>query len=875
MTKTEAIRDFLLNRAAALGNVNEVYARRYTNEHEVQVNVIKSGEVVHGVTTVGKTWTGYRDPVSGQTYKHFRIPWGANSDPKYTDGNLNFSLDQFAEAIGCTGWNWVNRSSDWFGFDFDSIVGHKAGLSDDDLKLAYEAIRSLKYVSVFTSSSGRGYHFYIDIINSPVVDTHTTHSAIARALLSKISSLCGFPLVEKADVCGGNIWLWRRGAKGYKLLKEAEEPLDLNTIRDWKEHLEVVSRKGKRTTILKDDESWKTINSSLRRIELDEEHRKLLQWLTDHKKLWWWDADHWMLVTHTSSLKQAHTELQLTGIFETISEGKEEGDQNCFAFPLSNGAWIIRRHTKGCNEHGTWRTDKSGWTYAFFNRIPSIDVACSLHGVEGDKNIYYYKTLSSCISDLQVLGIQCDLPGHLAARQADVKDLGSGKILVTFERYDGDTDLEGWYVSKNRKCWKRVFTVTQNTTESYNVDYFVRHLVAQGKEAGWYINSQGRWIEQPKSNVVDVLAATGIPRTAITGLLGESVLQHWTLVNLPFKEEYPGNRQWNKYAAQLAFQPHAGDYVHWRLILEHIGKNLDTTTNEWCRNNGVFSGADYLFCWIASLITVPLEPLPYLFLYGPQGCGKSILHESLKLLFTSGVSRADVALVNSGYFNGEIEGAVLCVVEETNLRKTPTAYEKIKDWVTSPIITIHKKGKMPYDTVNSTHWIQCSNDPSYCPIFPGDTRITVIHVPPLTKEIPKLTLLSRLKDEAPAFLQALMEFELPEPIDRLRIPVLQTPEKELQEELNENDLITFIKNYLKPCDGNMIKLNDFIDKFMTILPQTEHRYWTSRKIAANLPEDIVRGKYGQYNETHLANVCWNYETIEPTRKLQRVNGRLV
>src|SRR5690606_33656401 len=103
--------------------------------------------------------------------------------------------------------------------------------------------------------------------------------------------------------------------------------------------------------------------------------------------------------------------------------------------------------------------------------------------------------------------------------------------------------------------------------------------------------------------------------------------------------------------------------------------------------------------------------LPYLFLYGPQGSGKSIFHEALSLLVTKGIVRADAALISQSGFNGELVSAVLCVIEETDLRQNKTiAYNRIKDWVTGKTINIHVKGGTPYSAANMTHWLQCANE---------------------------------------------------------------------------------------------------------------------------------------------------------------------
>ena len=39
--------------------------------------------------------------------------------------------------------------------------------------------------------------------------------------------------------------------------------------------------------------------------------------------------------------------------------------------------------------------------------------------------------------------------------------------------------------------------------------------------------------------------------------------------------------------------------------------------------------------------------------------------------------------------------------------------------------------EQPYSAVNTTHWIQCTNDQNSLKVFPGDTRITMMYVAPL------------------------------------------------------------------------------------------------------------------------------------------------
>ena len=120
------------------------------------------------------------------------------------------------------------------------------------------------------------------------------------------------------------------------------------------------------------------------------------------------------------------------------------------------------------------------------------------------------------------------------------------------------------------------------------------------------------------------------------------------------------------------------------------------------------TGAQYLTAWIASTLRRPFEPLPYLFLFGPENSGKSIIHEAIDLLVTKGVTRADRALSNKNDFNGELHNAILCVVEERNFSADEVAHQRIKDWVTPIDISIRRMRTDSYKQKNTTHWVQCA-----------------------------------------------------------------------------------------------------------------------------------------------------------------------
>ncbi len=307
-------------------------------------------------------------------------------------------------------------------------------------------------------------------------------------------------------------------------------------------------------------------------------------------------------------------------------------------------------------------------------------------------------------------------------------------------------------------------------------------------------------------------------------------MKAWELVNLPFQAEYPGNRRWNCGAAQYRFQPaeliddEVPHHRHWDKVLQHVGQDLTPALRKltWAERANIKTGADYLLAWTACLLRDPFEPLPYLFLFGPENSGKSILHEAISLLITSGVVFADRALTSKNDFNGELANAVLCVVEEKNISLAgAAAHNRIKEWVTGRTISIRKMKTDSYSQPNTTHWIQCANRQDACPIFPGDTRITMAYVPDLVHEIPKKILLGKLEEEAPDFMQTIMDVQLPPVAGRLRVPVVTTDHKQQAERLARNALEEFLAEHCHEVPGSKVLFAEFHEAFHKRLPSEQ------------------------------------------------------
>jgi len=184
------------------------------------------------------------------------------------------------------------------------------------------------------------------------------------------------------------------------------------------------------------------------------------------------------------------------------------------------------------------------------------------------------------------------------------------------------------------------------------------------------------------------------------------------------------------------------------------------------------------------------------------------------------------------------------------------------------------KGRTPYDLPNSCHFIQCANPVDHCPIMPGDTRITVIHVDQLDSEVPKRELLPMLKAEAPAFLHHLRTLALPPPSGRLRLPVVATVDKLEQMAANQSEIEGFISDQLHPCAGAVVSFKEFRERFLEWLRPEVRGFWSPRRMVSELPHSVIKGRYGAGGQIHLGNLSWEADRC-PGRPFVKLGDRLV
>ena len=237
-----------------------------------------------------------------------------------------------------------------------------------------------------------------------------------------------------------------------------------------------------------------------------------------------------------------------------------------------------------------------------------------------------------------MLGLAINLPPKASMRQCRLLVNKQGKVVIEMprENMDDPADMRGW-IAETKKFIQVVGELKPEVIkdEMLTADYddFLRHLISVNHEnAGWVIRVEDNWRSEPLQHVNILLRSKGLSAVEADEVLGQCISKAWKLVNMPFKEEYPGNRQWNRDAAKLKYPIDNTKtdlkFNTWRRILDHCGKGLDNAVkaSDYCKEYNILTGGDYLMLWCASLFQFPHRSLPYLFFYGDQTTGKSTLH---------------------------------------------------------------------------------------------------------------------------------------------------------------------------------------------------------------------------------------------------------
>lgn len=857
---------------------------RWSFAMETQVNVNASLGVPTDVKGV------YQDKNNPELrFWPLRIPKAANTEkPHFDDYKLTWPPVIYAAGMGCTGWDWQNQVSKWVGYDFDALTTHAegVGVSDEELDRVKQAACELPWVEVRRSTSGNGLHLYVLIENIPT-ETHTVHAALARCILGMMSSETGFDFASRIDACGGNMWIWHRKMTaenhGLELIKAAGCKIgNIDLPTNWRDHVDVVKRKRAKVGVtgVDNEDKFDKLANAQQGVVLDDEHRQVIEHMRGLRYSCEWVSDHNCARIHTKALEDLKELMTIRGVYQTNSKGSDPNTPNAFMFPLPDGGWSVYRFSQGISEAPTWEQDGEGWTCCQFNVDADLRMASRASGgkLDGEKNGYAFATAEEALEALKLLGGNAPVPKNMLDRRAMLKVDKTGHITLDVDKEKEDNEkspeLREWNKGKSRWYFTTEVKakVSTNIATAGSIDSLIKLAkTTQREDAGWLIQTvEGDWDWTGRENAKISLLDHDFKKEELDRILSKAIRQPWTLVNLPFQPMYPGGRQINFGAPQYRFAPADTDepvHPYWDMILDHCFQDLNAVLHEyeWARNNNVMTGRDYGLLWVASLLRDPFSPLPYLFMHGPQNSGKSILHESLEKLITTGVVQADRAFKSKSDFNGELANAVLAYIDETNIAEAgPQVYNKLKSWVTSPMISIRKMRTDSYQQPNTLHFIQTSNEREACPVFDGDTRIVMLYVPKPDKDIPKLVLFSKLEQEGPHFMRTILDLQLPSVEGRLRIPVIETASKRRAEALSRNPLEEFIDEACIYVAGDKMKFSDFYERFREAIPDDDElrREWTNRRTAHRLPDRFPTMKAGSHIFIH--NIRWKDQSNIPS-----------
>lgn len=136
--------------------------------------------------------------------------------------------------------------------------------------------------------------------------------------------------------------------------------------------------------------------------------------------------------------------------------------------------------------------------------------------------------------------------------------------------------------------------------------------------------------------------------------------------------------------------------------------------------------------WLAFNVQKPGQKIRWAILIkGMEGDGKSMIGEMMRVV----MGRANVKSVSPSVltsdFNGYAEGSCLAIMEELRISgsKKFDTQDKLKPLITNDTVLIHRKGRDPYECLNTQNYLELTNYDNAIPINNTDRRHMVIFSP--------------------------------------------------------------------------------------------------------------------------------------------------
>ena len=163
------------------------------------------------------------------------------------------------------------------------------------------------------------------------------------------------------------------------------------------------------------------------------------------------------------------------------------------------------------------------------------------------------------------------------------------------------------------------------------------------------------------------------------------------------------------------------------LAVERVTKHIETVL---C--GGRKHIADLLISFLAYNVQNPGKRVLWMpLIKGIEGDGKSLLFSLMAAVLGVANTKTVSPTVLTTDFTGWAEGSCFTVFEELRLQghNRHDVHNRIKPFITNPIVNIHKKGRDAYDALNTTNYLAVTNSKNALPLSNVDRRFMVIFTP--------------------------------------------------------------------------------------------------------------------------------------------------
>jgi hypothetical protein len=779
-------------------------------------------------------------------------------DGTLADKGHSIPSDAKLVAMGTAFWEWPENLQHTVGIDIDTNDNHANGLESDSFDAVLEAAKRIAWLTIRRSSGGKGLHLFPKFSRPVRVSGRKEAAALARTVLTLASREAGFDFKSAKDCAGSNFWIYKADAapNAYEVIKEATAELDPDHLPPgWREAEEAKKHK---------------ITIAPSTVVLSPEHLLIEKQLQTLGYSIIYVSDLGCYQIHTCGLQEAFAKFGYRGYFATVSDGTDPGKPNGYMFPLPGGGFLVKRFGEA-KEDASWYQGVNG-QYALLNVEVPFEKAVQQFAENSTGKGYAFDRQRLGIM-LKAIGVTLDVPDVFADRRFFLKAIKQD-VRITVAKQDSDGAVEGWTSTGDK--WERSFPIPAKSeafahAEAVRASDIVRAVSTDTESAKWCVKNGKEWIGTKASEVKNVLTAYCNWPEFTMGRMRENP---YRIVFEPFRGEYLPGRRWNHDAPQYACLPAnvPGDTPTWDAVFEHIGSgfNDDVIADEHCRACGILTGAQYLKCWVKLLLEMPQQRTPYLFLTSKQNnTGKTSMGASIQYLINPGVAEInEEALVDK--FTGELEGKVLCLIEELDLcNKRNKAYSTLKRILTSKTLTIRKMRMDAYNVPNFTHFIHTANDARFVPCETEDMRIVMINVSPITTFIESLKFEEGIKREAPSMLRKLLDMPLPKPHGRFFLPVVQTSLKEsVLNEFYEGEVSEAeegVKRFAAECISSTangcVPTNQLLTKYVDFCLREGIPQVLKTAVVANL-RDKAGLSIGKKQKRINGQQVWHYTGIE-------------